>query len=356
MDRLLCSLLLGVLMQTSQAQCTYTLVMEDADGDGWGGREVWICVDSEPCLVNTLETGGFADVVFEASEGQTVVLMLMGEGPTDGLSMRLLAMNGGTMYASPPQPVDGVVYGFQVGPSCNVPPLSPNDCVGAAQVTLGLGHVGQFTGTGSTMDLDALNGGCLHSEGNGYWVQLYSTYDGLMEFALNALEPEMDMDFAVWGPLQEPHCPIQVSPLRCSTGMVAGPTGLAFGEIDTWEDGSGNGWVSPMPVSYGESYMLHVRSNGSSYGLFKLTTEVHAWTELREMAVNKPTITPNPASDFVRIEGLAHGAISMFDAHGRAVPMVAAGINGSYSTSHLPDGTYFLRCGESYWRLVVLHP
>lgn len=356
MERSLFFFLLGVLMQTSQAQCTYTLVMEDADGDGWGGREVWICVDSEPCLVNTLATGAFADVVFEASVGQTVVLMLMGEGPTDGLSMRLLAMNGGTMYASPPQPVDGVVYGFQVGPTCNVPPSSPNDCVGATEVTLGSVHVGQFTGTGSTMDLDALNGGCLESEENGYWVQLNSTYDGVMEFSLNALDPELDMDFAVWGPLQEPYCPIQVSPLRCSTGMGTGPTGLAFGELDTWEDGSGNGWVSPIPVSYGDSYLLHVRSNGSSYGLFKLTTEVHAWTGQQEVAIIEPTITPNPASDFVRIEGLVNGSVSVFDAHGRAVPMSTADINGSYSTSHLPNGSYLVRMGAYYWRLVVIHP
>ena len=62
---------------------------------------------------------------------------------------------------------------------------------------------------------------------------------------------------------------------------------------------------------------------------------------------------PNPANDYVRLEGIeANSEVRIYNAMGALVKVVNANANEEIGISELSDGLYLLRCGNATLRFV----
>ena len=62
---------------------------------------------------------------------------------------------------------------------------------------------------------------------------------------------------------------------------------------------------------------------------------------------------PNPASDYIRIEGIeADSEVRIYNATGALVKVVNVSANEEIGISELSDGLYMLRCGNATLRFV----
>lgn len=110
---------------------------------------------------------------------------------------------------------------------------------------------------GGTLDLDAGNQGCLVAgERNGTWIQFRVATAGTIGFTLQTSTPT-DLDFAVWGPFNEPPPMVDGAPVRCSFAASAGATGLHEPASDLSELAGGDGWVADLDVQAGEVYVIY---------------------------------------------------------------------------------------------------
>jgi gliding motility-associated-like protein len=99
---------------------------------------------------------------------------------------------------------------------------------------------------------------CVTGENYSNWYTFTAATTGALTFTIDPNVNAEDFDFAVFGP--NPVCGALGAPLRCSYAANSSFTGLGSGAIDNSEDVFGNGWVAPMNVTAGQTYMLMVNN------------------------------------------------------------------------------------------------
>lgn len=126
-------------------------------------------------------------------------------------------------------------------------------------------------GSASVEELSEEVGGCFGGIGeiSTKWFYFTALTTGTIGITLDGPGGQ-DYDFAVWGPSATsgvPDCPTSTGngPIRCSYSAAANPVGLGNGATDYYEDGGGDGWVAPLDVVAGETYvmLLNIFQNGN---------------------------------------------------------------------------------------------
>ncbi len=110
-------------------------------------------------------------------------------------------------------------------------------------------------------------GSCLTGEVYSNWYTFSIMTSGTLSLNINPVTGTDDFDFAVYGPSMA--CGAG-APVRCSFAGTSGTTGLGNGAVDNSEGAAGDGWVSQMNVTAGESYQLLVNNwspGGTGFGL-----------------------------------------------------------------------------------------
>jgi hypothetical protein len=136
------------------------------------------------------------------------------------------------------------------------PPPSPEDCAGATTICDDNTFNGNSSGPG-VQELNTANSGCLSFENQSSWFFFSPTTTGTIAFMLNPT-PLVDYDFAIWGPYDEPICPPNELPLRCSWAAPAVPTGLLAGAGDITEGAAGDGIINPITVGPGDVDKVYI--------------------------------------------------------------------------------------------------
>ena len=88
------------------------------------------------------------------------------------------------------------------------------------------------------------------------WFYFQVQTSGTFTFFVNPDVNSDDFDFTFFGP--NVTCGSLGSPIRCSDAGNTGNTGLGSGASDLTEDVLGDGWLAPMNVVAGETYVLSV--------------------------------------------------------------------------------------------------
>lgn len=104
-----------------------------------------------------------------------------------------------------------------------------------------------------TQELGLSNQGCLSGEHQSVWLQVTVQTSGVMVFRINPNAAD-DFDFAVWGPNSP--CPPTTLPIRCSWAAGSGNTGIRAASGDVTENAFGDGWVDPINVTAGQTYLI----------------------------------------------------------------------------------------------------
>lgn len=173
--------------------------------------------------------------------------------------------------------VSGIVYSvlvfgyggstgaFALTLGCTNVSTSNQNCTTALPICTDTQFGGNSSGMGSTQDLNSTNQGCLSIEHQSSWYIFQPTTAGTISFTINPT-PATDYDFAIWGPLVQPACPVSGTPLRCSYSALSAPTGLGNGATDLTEGAGGNAWVAPITVTPADvnKYYIMVLDNFSS--------------------------------------------------------------------------------------------
>ncbi len=245
--------------------CLYVLTMADDFGDGWGSS--YVTVDINGVATNYTVTGSSRNVVIGVFLGQTVTLSYNNSGTFQGENSYSLSLQGnGAYFNSGSPPAAGIVYLASV--DCVPPPTQPQDCNGGFTVCGGQAFNNSSNNTGNVVDLNAGNSGCLSSgERQGTWYYFSPSTSGNVGFTISPTVTT-DYDFAVWGPMGTVTCPPPGPPLRCSYAAPTGDTGVGNGATDPTEGAGGDRWVSLIPVTAGQVYLLYVdnfTTNGQSF-------------------------------------------------------------------------------------------
>ncbi|MFN3939424.1 MAG: T9SS type A sorting domain-containing protein, partial [Chitinophagales bacterium] len=128
------------------------------------------------------------------------------------------------------------------------------------------------SGSGSVVDLDNSNEGCLvNGESQSAWYGIQFETGGTFTFTIDPIINESDFDFAVWGPTDLTSCPPSATPIRCSWALNAGATGLVAGAGDDSEDANGDGFVNSITVGDGEIYFIMVDNYSTNYTGFNIS-------------------------------------------------------------------------------------
>jgi len=247
----------------------YVLNLDDSFGDGWGSSNVGVRINGGPWTYYTV--GAWSNqVLIGMMIGDFIELSYNASGPFQGENTYSLGiLGGGTYFNAGPNPAAGPSFGQLV--DCIPPPAAPQDCVGGTTICNGQSFNNNSNNTGSVVDLNASNRGCLSSgERQGTWYYFSPSASGTIGFTI-APVVTTDYDFAVWGPMSTVTCPPVGPPLRCSFAAPTGPTGLGNGATDTSEGAGGDRWVSPINVVAGEIYILYVDNFSSNGQAFDLT-------------------------------------------------------------------------------------
>lgn len=353
----------------AQADCTFTLRLTNAQGDDWAGAMVRVAVGygtANPQVHDfTVSSGGMEEHVFTGYIGNLVSLnYLPGGGSAAGHSAELIAVNGWTMAGpwnlSAP---GGIFWAFTVNGICNIPQAPPADCLGAVFLAgqsdflfpVAPGSVGNIS------DLDASNSGCLATEHSGFWVQLHIMF-GQLDFLLAVQNGNQnaEIDFALWGPVSGPYCTSLGQPIRCSVAATGSPTGLDSTAFDSFEGTDGDGWLTPLPEVSCSTYLLYVAVESAT----PVTVGLHVsnvlgfdcWPlEIPEQGVRRIVVSPQPASDELRIAGLIPGESAFIHGiDGRVITVIDAS-DAVLDVRQWPSGCYIVRIGQSSTRFVVEH-
>ena len=185
---------------------------------------------------------------------------------------------GSTVYVRVWQDFGGLEGDFDLCFSEPPPSSSNQDCVDSEGLCTDATLNGASDGSGTIVDLDASNQGCLSSgENEVAWYNLEISTAGDFAFTLSPDNGTDDYDFAVWvfpgGAGQG--CPPNVQPNRCSYGGGAGlggsyDTGLGQGAVDTSEGAAGDNWVSTIPVAVGDVVVMVIDNFSTTTSPFTL--------------------------------------------------------------------------------------
>ncbi len=254
--------------------CVYLLELFDSFGNGWGTSSVGISINGGP-FVDYSISGGYNGILIGLNIGDILVVQYTATGPNQGQnSYEISFLSGGaTVFASGSPPAAGISYTQTI--SCIAPAPPPTDCIGSVTVCSGQSFNNNSSSTGSVIDLNASNQGCLSSgERQGTWYVFSPSAAGTIGFTI-APVVTTDYDFAVWGPYPAGStpatiCPPAGPPLRCSYAAPTGNTGVGNGATDPSEGAGGDRWVSTFNVLVGEVYVLYVDNfsiNGQAFAL-----------------------------------------------------------------------------------------
>jgi hypothetical protein len=125
-------------------------------------------------------------------------------------------------------------------------------------------------GSSSVEEITYQSSGCWQGAGeiSTSWFYFTALTSGTIEITFDGPNGQ-DYDFAVYGPSTNgvPPCPSNTgdSPIRCSYSAAANPVGIGNGATDYYEDAAGDGWVAPLNVIAGETYVLafNIFQNGN---------------------------------------------------------------------------------------------
>ena len=254
--------------------CVYALQLVDSFGDGWGTSSVGVSINGGPYVDYSL-SGQYNVVLLGLNVGDIIVLIYNGSGANQYQNnFRLSFLTGNTLiFASTTPPVTGVNFTQTI--TCVTPAPPATDCVGGATICSGQAFNNNSSNTGNVVDLNAGNQGCLSSgERQGTWYVFSPSAPGTIGFTIAPAAPT-DYDFAVWGPYPPGAttgsiCPPAGPPLRCSFSALFANTGLGNGAADLTESAAGDAWVSTIPVTVGQVYLLYVDNfsiNGQAFAL-----------------------------------------------------------------------------------------
>lgn len=239
--------------------CFYTLQMFDSGGDGWNGSTVTVCVDAA-CTPYTISSAS-GSISIPANLGQVVTVTYAAVGGFQNqISYQLAAGNGGILFSSGTTPATGTVYGLTVNATCNYPAAPHEDCIGAVHVCSNTAQSANPQNTGSVVDLNTSNRGCLiTNERRGVWYTFQATASGQLGFTINPFPYGIsDYDYGLWGPYSSITCPPTGLPLRCSWADGPSLTGLNWTATDFTEGVFGDSWTQYINVTFGQYYILYV--------------------------------------------------------------------------------------------------
>lgn len=146
------------------------------------------------------------------------------------------------------------------------------NCGGATQVCNDVSFSGNSSGAG-TQELNIFNQGCLGIEHQSSWFYFQPVTSGTVSLTI---QTSVDYDFAIWA---TGNCSSLGTPVRCSYSANSGNTGLiasyygqtssfgcgflglfpCYGTVnvtDNSEGAAGDGWVAPLNVVAGQTYIL----------------------------------------------------------------------------------------------------
>lgn len=147
-----------------------------------------------------------------------------------------------------------------LGPSAN----TNSDCANATYIcNTSAPFPGSSLGPGLTQEGCA---GCIGGETYSAWYTFTASNSGSLEFTL-APSASTDLDFALF---QGNSCGSLGSPIRCSFAATTAGTGLANGNVDVAEDPGGNGYVSPLTLTSGQTYYLMVNNWDDNTSTFNI--------------------------------------------------------------------------------------
>lgn len=175
-------------------------------------------------------------------------------------------------------------------------------CSTATQVCNDLSVSGNSSGFGSAQELSSANQGCLGTEHQSSWYYFQPATSGTLALTITTA---VDYDFAIWA---SGNCNALGAPVRCSFASQIGNTGLAAtspgtstgcgflglfpcagaATTDVTESASGNGWVMPLNVVAGQTYILLIDNFTANSTPFTLD-----WTLTNGATLNcSPVVLP----------------------------------------------------------------
>jgi hypothetical protein len=133
-------------------------------------------------------------------------------------------------------------------------------------------------GSSSVEEITYQSGGCWQGAGeiSTSWFYFTALTSGTIEITFDGPNGQ-DYDFSVYGPSTDgvPPCPSNTgdSPIRCSYSSASNPVGIGNGATDYYEDAAGDGWVAPLNVVAGETYVLafNIFQNGNPQPIIDAT-------------------------------------------------------------------------------------
>lgn len=144
------------------------------------------------------------------------------------------------------------------------------DCEGAISACGSTAFYGSSNGPG----LRSSCSGCMISEHYTTWYKFEIATAGTLSMTIDAIDNSTDYDFAIF---QSNDCNNLGTPVRCSYAAITsnGNTGMASGYTDASENVTGDGWLSPLPVTAPQVYYLMINNwspNDAGFNLnFTLT-------------------------------------------------------------------------------------
>lgn len=251
--------------------CVYILELFDTFGDGWGSSSVGISINGGPFTPYTI-TGSYGVWLIGLNIGQILVVQYTATGPNQTQNRYELGYypGGNLVFYSGTPPAAGISFAQTI--DCQPPPAQPTDCIGAITICSNNAFNNNSNNTGSFVDLNASNYGCLVSaERQGTWYTFSPSAGGNVAFTIGPSNATDDYDFAIWGPYPPGStpgsvCPPAAQPIRCSYSALTGNTGLNYTATDQTEGAGGDKWVDDLAVTVGQVYVLYV-SNWSQSGV-----------------------------------------------------------------------------------------
>gem|GEM_PF-3221497 len=264
--------------------CTYTLTLNDANGNGWNNANYFGNTSTVEILINGVSYGtytqtynnGTAPITFGVNNGQLVQLIYDGSGPSQNQNSFGLTACSGTVLLTPvASPASGVDYSATV--DCGHAP--PTDCLGAVTVFGPTPVHNAISNSGCTTDITTSNHGsgssnsCMASEGIGTWYYFSPTETGTLTFTITPSPTAANYDFSLWGPYGSAQCPVG-PPIRCSVRSSTGATGLRTADNGDSFDTNNNAWASPLTIGaaqVGQVYVLYIKKATGTGQDFNLT-------------------------------------------------------------------------------------
>lgn len=304
-DQATCAPLAITCTPPPSGDCLYTLTLLDSWGDGWGTSFVSVSINGGPAQNYFLPGGYSMAYVIGVNLGDVVQLSYNASGAFQGENSYSLVLGGGGLFISGTPPAAGIVYTGIV--DCQPPPATQEDCLGAITVCDDLAITNNTNHTGSVIDINAGNSGCLDTqEYQGTWYVFSPTSAGTLGMTIEPDGPD-DYDWAIWGPYPpgtttSTICSPPGPPVRCAassalgtqystgsfaTGMghpVYSPPQFASSAVAYSVPASDEfcglpapqrcGWVPGLQVNAGEVYLLYVSNWSQTSTGFNLDWEL----------------------------------------------------------------------------------